>query len=776
MRISPDELKSVFQNFRWIDDIPEDQNTRDEICVKAKAALLLEANITSEMMPAFLRLDGGKSGCRLPEPVSFTLSDGYGKKTNVSLQFFGFGEENDFQKHWGPQLLPAAPGNLFRSFNYSVQNESFDYTRPLTPGSDDIKKFFYGKYPSFYSICKDITPYKEPSRICRFWGCSAEPFAKIKVRTMRPDYIWGNVPLSRTPEMEGWSDARIEQNAIRYLIPCQSPLLANIRLDSRYYENWYSQIFPFRNEYGEEIMKLIKVYDPETQYKHLIPVTIWIRNHSPVSQIFCLPYPEDKTPLYNLDLLLKPECRTVILCDSVELADANQRENGSGEVVFTSFICSPGKYEQVDWSPLQEKDLVMLVSNHSGVMLESAALKAKELKEYLCEEQELTPSIAVVPVEYNNRIRRGFDSVEDILKRFAEEPPHADPDDLTIFETESEIEVFFRKAEAKLNELPRKWYEKQSVASEEKRIIEERKTRLAPIDFVLNPLLVRKEATMLYAQKGVGKSALAYSIAARVAAAGLSARPIPLLPEKWWTVPKGRYKVLYLDFENMGEMEKKKKAFQEGYFPAGKEQECRNNLLMRDLSQSSMDFSAPENHQKLFDLLEDAKKEGIPNTPVDLLVIDTYTAFVRTETPATPAHFKELINKIRKMNIAVLIVHHANSENEARGLSSKLDALFLTVNLKCDVEGDLNEQPRTVTYEHPRAPMCSKIRAPFKILFDRDSRRWCVENPERDENAELALIAEEYRKCKYDRDAICEMLGLEKSALSARLKKAKEIK
>ena len=108
-----EDLKKIFQNFRWIDDIPEDQNRRDEICVEAKAALLLEGNITSEMMPAFLRLDGGKSGCRLPEPVSFTLSDCYGKKTNVSLQFFGFGEENDFQKLWGPSASPGDTGEFF---------------------------------------------------------------------------------------------------------------------------------------------------------------------------------------------------------------------------------------------------------------------------------------------------------------------------------------------------------------------------------------------------------------------------------------------------------------------------------------------------------------------------------------------------------------------------------------------------------------------------------------------------------------------------------------
>ena len=55
MRISHEELKDLFKRFRWIDNIPEDQEKRDEICLKAKAALLLEANMNSEMFPAFLR-------------------------------------------------------------------------------------------------------------------------------------------------------------------------------------------------------------------------------------------------------------------------------------------------------------------------------------------------------------------------------------------------------------------------------------------------------------------------------------------------------------------------------------------------------------------------------------------------------------------------------------------------------------------------------------------------------------------------------------------------
>lgn len=72
-------------------------------------------------------------------------------------------------------------------------------------------------------------------------------------------------------------------------------------------------------------------------------MTTWIRNNSAKSQIFCVPYPADKTPLYSLDKLLAPECETVILCDSIELAAANQDKIGSNSIVFTSFICSAGR-------------------------------------------------------------------------------------------------------------------------------------------------------------------------------------------------------------------------------------------------------------------------------------------------------------------------------------------------------------------------------------------------------------------------------------------------
>ena len=64
---------------------------------------------------------------------------------------------------------------------------------------------------------------------------------------------------------------------------------------------------------------------------------------------------------------------------------------------------------------------------------------------------------------------------------------------------------------------------------------------------------------------------------------------------------------------------------------------------------------------------------------------------------------------------------------------------------------------------------------PFKIKFDSAKCQWCIVD-NIDENQELLQIVEDYKKCKFDRAAICQMVGLEKSAYSERLKKAKEKK
>ena len=113
-------MEGVLQNFRWIGDIPENQNKRDEICVIARAALLLEANFYSEMMPAFIR--GKKDAMisnprhyKLASPIIFDVEEqdpSWGKMTrSVAVRYFEYGCLNESEKLWGPVRISDASSN-----------------------------------------------------------------------------------------------------------------------------------------------------------------------------------------------------------------------------------------------------------------------------------------------------------------------------------------------------------------------------------------------------------------------------------------------------------------------------------------------------------------------------------------------------------------------------------------------------------------------------------------------------------------------------------------
>ena len=104
-----EELENIFQNFRWIDDIPEDQVRRDKICLEARAALLIEANCASERFPAFVR-NAVKSftnkNYQLPEAITIQHEiDSYnGTMAYLTCNTFETGKLNYSGKYWGPVM------------------------------------------------------------------------------------------------------------------------------------------------------------------------------------------------------------------------------------------------------------------------------------------------------------------------------------------------------------------------------------------------------------------------------------------------------------------------------------------------------------------------------------------------------------------------------------------------------------------------------------------------------------------------------------------------
>ena len=439
-----DELKDFFINsFIPIDNIPENTIRRDSICMEARASLLIEANCTSEYFPAFMKSGVPSSNCwiyKFPKPWSCEGSHQSNGNYKLSWAFkeFEIGTPSiNWNWHsantWRLKIDMKSNANLNTinesdsPFNYAQlidwknsdvrirQNESFD------ADFEQVNLFFQEVYRSRFQLCSQISPYKTPEQVCRFFGNRGEIFAELKSDSMRPDYFLKNFnqPVPKRNDQADWSDARVEQEMFLGILPC-SPQGASLLPLCHKYNGWFCQVFPFKDEYGESRMQLIKLYMPKAQTKCLVPVTTWMRENYPYNQYFCVPLPEDKQPLYNLDLLLKPETETVVLTDSVELADSNQRNAFDG-IVFTSFICSPEHYEQVEWTPLRNKTIYYLITNHSGISLESAALKVQRLKEYLTkEEPEIKLFFVTLPVDYKPEGHLGrsrtFKSVDDILQ------------------------------------------------------------------------------------------------------------------------------------------------------------------------------------------------------------------------------------------------------------------------------------------------------------------------------------------------------------------------
>ena len=341
----------------------------------------------------------------------------------------------------------------------------------------------------------------------------------------------------------------------------------------------------------------------------------------------------------------------------------------------------------------------------------------------------------------------------------------------------SKEETTLDKAKEFINSKPREWWEEHVASSEEQRLVKEEFNQSSTIDYILRPFLIRGEATMLFAGKSTGKSALALSIAAAITSS--SSKPKPLFKEKWWTVPKSNYKrhkVLYLDFENgQNEIASRIKKFADSYWPQNKEEhkKCSDNLLIEDMGRISdtPDYSSPAYHQRIIDMIEAGKDKGEKGQPVDLLVIDTYTKFVKAENPQTSSNFAAFIDKVRKMGIAILILHHENDEGKIRGQKTKLDSLYATFRLYREkaTGAESLDTPMKLKFCTYRGHLNETLKSEFKIKFDNETNKWQVYEPERDEKTELKPIVEFYEKGGFKRPAIAQMLGMSKSSLFDKL-------
>lgn len=316
------------------DNIPENTILRDKICMEARASLLIEANCTGERFPAFMKCGRYTPEgwvYQFPQTVTITspvedMRQAYEPKWHFEefiirgnrILIDRFGNVVDRWQLFLDENMFANPDKAQKERAY--QNHLTKESRQKDYQFDILDQSFQAMLPEFqrqcrsrFNLCSQLSPYNTPEQVCRFFGNQPEVFGKLKLSGMWPDRFGKDEGVqAEVCELLGFPDES------------------------------FVKAFPFRDRYGDIRMQVVKFYDPETQSKILIPVTTWMQSHFPHNRLYCVPLPEDKQPLYNLDLLLKEETKAVMLTDSLEFADFDRNQDPDG-VVSSGFLCSPGR-------------------------------------------------------------------------------------------------------------------------------------------------------------------------------------------------------------------------------------------------------------------------------------------------------------------------------------------------------------------------------------------------------------------------------------------------
>jgi hypothetical protein len=181
---------------------------------------------------------------------------------------------------------------------------------------------------------------------------------------------------------------------------------------------------------------------------------------------------------------------------------------------------------------------------------------------------------------------------------------------------------------------------------------------VAPQPFVLEPILARGSAALLYGPTGVGKSFAALGLALAAASGGSFLG---------WTAPRP-YNVLYLD----GEMSPEAVA-------------GRLRLFGPPPPSLKMWLAAQQQGQPLDLTTEDGIVRLMASWgSVDLVVVDSLSSLAGV-THKDPERWSEIGTFLafqQRIGRAVVLVHHANREGALRGISRRADAMDVVMALR----------------------------------------------------------------------------------------------
>lgn len=367
----------------------------------------------------------------------------------------------------------------------------------------------------------------------------------------------------------------------------------------------------------------------------ILPITAWTREST--ESRYYLNLPAWEPCLYGLPNINARNDAPVFLTDAIELAFANQLHSASKGVAWASWYGEEEAVSRVNWDPLRGREVFYLIAQQAGCPRESAYRTAYAV--YRALSRQPRTKLTFVDIGSTETGPLGSDPVRSILS--AEEFGEYARTRLGL-DLPPTIEGFAPKTMEHL----------AGMAGQRRR-------------FLLEPLILERSTTLVYARTNVGKTWFALCLAVAITQGGT-------LFGRWRA--KGGTKALYLDSEmdeeSMGERMRLVSRMRFGGRKARRDR--LKNLLYISRKRSGEDTDSFK--QKTVEFVE---KNG-----VSLVILDNLTAFTRhNDSAGAWEDVHTWIDCLRERNCAVLLVHHENKKGEQRGTSATANAVDNVVHL-----------------------------------------------------------------------------------------------
>ena len=531
----------------------------------------------------------------------------------------------------------------------------FSVTNLIEGTLKDALNVFRNIFSFLLAYCQALHE-KTAEFICSFFG-----FAPIPVGEKVTSPLYHPVFFFKSTECSDIMEAENTIKSISHSIDKTGVLPDNI--------TEFPMVFPFENTNHITTLKVAVIYNHANRTKSFIPYTAYIQNGSNEPELFGF-IASKLIPWSSADL----DGKEVVITSDIEFAYLNRETFLKAGKVLISHPEVFGRYDLLDYAALKRASKVyLLIANFNGLTFAEACIAAKPLaaalQEHLSGEQLFYFTMQISYPEIPDSINMTKQLAEFLKKspaRVRKCNLFFDRDEFDSLITKAEQEIF-RKTEA-MRDVD--FLEPVSTTGSVENTSGEKS--VTKTKWLIRSVIDKAGYIELVAPEKTGKSNVSVSIAMMVT--NPNGRFKGLVAGRYLTVCKGVHgKVVYLDAE-MGKpyFDCIKDRFRKAYWPCRKEDAavCESNLVYKDLTGDGIAYAARENHPKILRMLDEVLQEGTPGLDIDLVIIDTKRGFTKKNVGLEP-QLTELIEKIQKRGIAVLVLHHMASDPADGGAGRK---------------------------------------------------------------------------------------------------------